>query len=312
MSSTEHAEWKKTGKLPETSSTSAASSPAEPAAQAPASPAASHPATPTKNADTRKAQLNAEIRAEAKRLNDLREARLREEGRLQALRQPQTDVTRPVSSPEPADTIEPTRAKPSEDEIGTKYENYAAFVEDLTDWKVEQREARARVTEERTTRETELTKHVESFRKHFTDDPTLASQIAPAVRELTPSSLLPRGVRPNGMSEIAERFLKSPVGLPLMRHFSNHPEDLQRFAAYGPDEFYMELGVLERELKAASAQAPAPAVPPTKHTTSAPPPPTTLGARPAEPADPIQAALRRGDFATYRDLKNKAEIAGKR
>lgn len=43
--------------------------------------------------------------------------------------------------PQPA-AAEPTRAKPNEDEVGTgKYATYAEFVEDLADWKSEQRDA---------------------------------------------------------------------------------------------------------------------------------------------------------------------------
>lgn len=40
---------------------------------------------------------------------------------------------------------EPTRQKPSEDEVGTKYKKYEDFVEDLSDWKDEQREAKRAV-----------------------------------------------------------------------------------------------------------------------------------------------------------------------
>ena len=43
-----------------------------------------------------------------------------------------------VAAPSPAKPAE-TRAKPVEDEIGTKYQSYADFVEDLADWKAEQR-----------------------------------------------------------------------------------------------------------------------------------------------------------------------------
>jgi len=47
------------------------------------------------------------------------------------------EPSRPAVSPAP-----PTRPKPSEDEVGTKYAVYAELVEDLNDWKDEQREAR--------------------------------------------------------------------------------------------------------------------------------------------------------------------------
>ncbi len=55
---------------------------------------------------------------------------------------------KPVSdlrAPEPRQQLEApapqTRTKPIEDEVGSKYATYADFVEDLADWKVEQREA---------------------------------------------------------------------------------------------------------------------------------------------------------------------------
>ena len=47
----------------------------------------------------------------------------------------------------PAETkVEPpafyTRPKPTEDEIGTKYQTYGEYIEDLTEWKVDEREAK--------------------------------------------------------------------------------------------------------------------------------------------------------------------------
>ncbi len=59
------------------------------------------------------------------------------------------------SRPEPARQSEPvtaTRTKPIEDEIGTKYQTYADFTEDLADWKWEQREA-AKVAKEQESRQ---------------------------------------------------------------------------------------------------------------------------------------------------------------
>lgn len=48
----------------------------------------------------------------------------------------------PAAAPQPAaSAAEPTRSKPVEDEVGTRYATYAEFVEDLADWKSEQRDA---------------------------------------------------------------------------------------------------------------------------------------------------------------------------
>ncbi len=66
---------------------------------------------------------------------------------LKALEAPAPAAT--PSRTEPTRTLEPrqtrtdataTRTKPTEDEIGTKYQTYGDYVEDLADWKAEQRE----------------------------------------------------------------------------------------------------------------------------------------------------------------------------
>lgn len=69
-----------------------------------------------------------------------REAREKAEARAADLERQLEEARRPKL--EPALKAEPAsgdRKKPSEDEIGTKYASYADFVEDLADWKAEQR-----------------------------------------------------------------------------------------------------------------------------------------------------------------------------
>lgn len=317
MTPEQRTDWKLTGKLP--ASESLASSAEAPAAQpvdqaastdASEPKAASEPAKPTKNADTRKAQLQAEIKAELARREQIRLEIAREEGRLAALRGSDPDAKSAKSSPAAEEPVAVTRPKPSEDEIGSKYDSYAAFVEDLTEWKVEQREFQSQHKSQRAEQETQLKARVEKFREAVAADPEFVTKVHDRVKALVPSSMLPKGQPVNGQSELAERFLKSDVGVPLMRHFSDHPEDLDRIAGLHPDDFYIELGKLEAKLSG-GVPVPVPATP-TKHVSSAPTPPTTLGNRPADAGDPMKAALARGDFAAYRDLKNKAEIAARR
>ncbi len=69
--------------------------------------------------------------ADAKRERDELRARLSAPAEQ---RQPEPP-SRPSAVPPAADA----RSKPIEDEIGTKYQSYADFAEDLADWKVEQR-----------------------------------------------------------------------------------------------------------------------------------------------------------------------------
>lgn len=89
----------------------------------------------------------------------------------------------------PAVEAQPTRPKPTEAGIGTKYAEYADFVEDLADWKAEQREAKLiadlearstqRIEADRASRT--LADHVKDVifpagRAHYTDfDATIAA-----------------------------------------------------------------------------------------------------------------------------------------
>lgn len=81
-----------------------------------------------------------EARAETAKERTAREALEREVTELRAKVQP---AASPEPAKEPAKAAEPTRPKPSEDEIGTKYQSYADFTEDLADWKYEQRQVAA-------------------------------------------------------------------------------------------------------------------------------------------------------------------------
>jgi hypothetical protein len=48
----------------------------------------------------------------------------------------------PPSQPEPPAAAAPTRAKPTIEQIGTLYDSYETYLEDLADWKFEQREVK--------------------------------------------------------------------------------------------------------------------------------------------------------------------------
>ncbi len=78
-----------------------------------------------------------------------------------------------------------TRAKPTEDQIGTTYNTYADFVEDLADWRYEQREARSKVEQATQTRlqhaETRFTAYQQqkpAFLAAHADYPTILAAVA--------------------------------------------------------------------------------------------------------------------------------------
>lgn len=84
-------------------------------------------------------QLTAKS-TEADRARQAAEQRASElERRLAALEASRQAPPTPVQPPSPPAQAQPTRPKPSENDVGVKYETYADFAEDLADWKVEQR-----------------------------------------------------------------------------------------------------------------------------------------------------------------------------
>lgn len=82
------------------------------------------------------ARKDAEAKAEAA---ERKAAEL--EARLSQAQPPAAQTPQAQQRQEPAvpSQAQPTRPKPSEDDIGTTYPTYADFVEDLSDWKTEQR-----------------------------------------------------------------------------------------------------------------------------------------------------------------------------
>ena len=91
-----------------------------------------------------------------------RDAERRADAAEQRIRDYESRQAAPRNDAEPAKAGSPTeRAKPIEDEVGTKYASYADFVEDLADWKSEQKisnfdaQLRSRIEAERASRSLE-------------------------------------------------------------------------------------------------------------------------------------------------------------
>ena len=110
-----------------------------PADEKPADTAASEPATKPLRGQARYNALTRE-KEDEKRRADAAEARAKElEAKLAAAGEPKP-VVPAREEPKPPVAAAPTvRAKPTEAEVGTKYPTYADYIEDLADWKAEQR-----------------------------------------------------------------------------------------------------------------------------------------------------------------------------
>lgn len=211
------------------------------------------------------AQREAERRAEAV------EARLRE------LEARQSSAAAPR---EPQKPVEPqyTRPRPTEDEIGTKYQSYPEFVEALTDWKLEQREAQAAVMAQRRAmaerHQQHATKFVEQIAKAEQTDPQFWSKVDPAVANLRPSSALEPGERRTVFNAIADIIFDSDYATELMARL--RASDLQRLSTLPPERLFREMGRLEAAVMRTEAASSGPA-PKTPVISQAPPPIKPVG-----------------------------------
>lgn len=165
------------------------------------------PRARVEQATAREAAAKAELQREREEA-----AKLRAE--LDALRRPAT----PPPAPEPTKAEASkyaTRPKPSVDEIGTKYQTYEDFNEDLADWKFEvrmaERDAQAHVLaaqREAETRATAYRTRVQQFTATMPDFP----QAIAAVNDIAPTP------------SIVQAILASEQGPALAYYLATHRE----------------------------------------------------------------------------------------
>lgn len=205
----------------------------------------------------------------------------------------------------PALEVPLTRAKPMEEQIGTTYKTYADFVEDLADWKSEQREARrdaeravATMQAEFTARHTAYQGHRAVFVAAHPDYPALMTSVAHI------------GV-PSVMSDA---ILRSDQPQEIEYWLASHPEDFHALAQeattlpHTPEVARMVQRVLESKLtNGASALRP-----PSRElagTTGSAAPRVTPSPRPPNPvrtgAQPPSEDVGPGDDHTFEDHEKR-------
>lgn len=98
-------------------------------------------------------------------------------------------------------------------------------------------------------------------------------------------------------------ILESDLGAEVLYHLQTTPGEVRRIAALPVMKQLRELAVLETKLSTPPA---------VKTETDAPPPPRTLGNRPAPSGDPVERALAAKDVGAYIDAANKRDLASRR
>lgn len=193
---------------------------------------------------------------------------------------------------------------PKEADFDNYDELQAARAVFIADKRYEERDAAKQATDRQTQAERFTAQRRTQFHERLAAaskaDPTFDQAITDDVRALVPVDEIVRiGGTPSALNALATEFLENEQGPRLMRHFSEHPDDVTRFARLMPRDFVRELAKLELTF-GSSAPAPTAEPEPENHVTKAPAPPTTLGGRVADTADPIESAVAGHDYPAYK------------
>lgn len=317
--------WRLTGEFPSTTPAESPdpsstpppdSSPAEPAAQVASAEAqvspASEPGTPTtrkSNADSRKAELKAEIDS---LLAERARIRAEVEAERSARSQPATPPTPPqaASSPATADAPFPTydqwiAADQARLNSPDSYQDYQDARADHR-WSLKERAAAARQAEQTRQQQFETRKQEMIARLKTASDanPEFLAKLDPRWQQAVPVEALPPGTTPHALNVIAQEVFLSEHGPAMMAHLSAHPTEFDRLLSFQTqDQIVRAMGRLEAQLSSATPQ------PVVKTTTSAPPPAPTLGSKPAGGIEDSRAAVAAGDFSRYKATMNRQEVA---
>lgn len=218
-------------------------------------------------------------------------------------------------------------------------EHAFAAAEFIDTVRTNERAAAARTQETHQTRFAAEQAADDAFFKQLDDakktDATFPTKLSAEVKALTPIEWLPRDaqgrpvdaqgqpIQTGPLHVVASELRKSPVVRDLMLHFSQHPEELKKFAEMPAavaalrdpnvrlrahvQHIVREFNRLEGRFTASGAAAVA-AEPELKTISDAPDPAVVLGSRPVEPGDPLAKAIKSGSTRAYRELR-RAERA---
>lgn len=294
-------------------------------------PAVVEPPAPKAPAVDVKAQDDA--RAVSKRqqqINDYERRIAEQTQRIARLESESATRVKAPAAPAPTVTTSPDDPRPDPTDT-TKYPDGQfdlTFQEELGRWAGRQEFAKARTAAEQTHREASerhaydqrvqrfetqaatFKERVQAVNPHLLggDQAQVASAakaagINPDLLTLKPSIMLQPGERPTFGHAVADVLLESDQPEALLRHLSD-PAEATRLSELEPTAFYREIGRIEARLAKPAIAGPTPP----KTITEAPAPPPTVATGSGNTTDPVEAALKAGDFTRYQQAKRRKEL----
>jgi hypothetical protein len=191
-------------------------------------------------------------------------------------------------------------------EGGAKYSDFDEYLQDLAKWSKEEAVAEFKrdqaETNKKTAEEAEFkgkqekwAKGVEEFAKDHADFQELTFDDADFMDKIPAGSSVDRFI------------LESDSGPALLYHLAQNPDEIKRILRIsGTPLQYAELGAIASGLNGKSSK------PPAKKLTSAPPPVSEVGGKGTAAGDPIESAVKRGDFASYFKAQNAKELKARK
>jgi hypothetical protein len=200
-------------------------------------------------------------------INDLIRQQTRAELRAEQLERELAALRSPKTPDAPA-AVQYTRPKPTEDEIGSRYRTHADFVEDLAEWKWEQREVSRARAEAQTKHQTEYQTEIAAYEKRTIDARTRYADFDEKVTTPLPTPLT---------ATIGDFLLSSEHGPDLAYYLATHHDDYRRISALSQGRAWAELGKLETSVASKLSEPKTPPAPPVTKA-PAPIPPIASGA----------------------------------
>jgi hypothetical protein len=300
LTSDQRAEFRKTGELPKPiTEVAATSSEAKPQGEAKQGESET-PHKPQDRSEPKPKQTAAERVAELKATI----AKI-EKGAGLDRTEAESSPAKPEPKPQPVQPA--TRPKPTAEdkkEDGTpKFDTYEDFVEDLSDWKSEQREAKGK-REQREQAQAEKTQAKVAEAKSRYDN--FAEVVEPAVDAIVGDA---------SISPVVKEMLNdSDIFADLMYTIASDKEQLESFikmAKESPGKAIRYIALTESLIneELAGKEAKPSEENPAKPKTQVPRPPSEAGGRAATPPDALISAAKTNDYRSFRDEHLRRDLA---
>ncbi len=213
----------------------------------------------------------------------------------------------PAPKPQPVQQQPPTRPKPTAEdkkEDGTpKFETYEDFVEDLADWKSEQREVKNQREQAQQAQAKEFNSKVAEARTRYENFDEVVQPTATAINSDA------------GISPVIKQLLSESDVLPdILFTLGSDQAELAKFVTMARENpgkaiRYVALteSLIAEELK--GNKTPVTEEAPAKPRTQAPRPPSEVGGRAATPPDALEAAAKSNDFRSFSAEATRRQLA---